>query len=59
MKRNVAIQAKADAESAKVMKVIAPMKEAGASPSHIARTLDEMGIARSRGGKWTATQSAG
>ncbi|WP_425665709.1 recombinase family protein [Sinorhizobium fredii] len=56
MKRNVAIQAKADAEAAKVMKLIAPMREAGASLSQIARTLDEMGIATSRGGKWTAMQ---
>lgn len=56
MKRNVAIQAKADAEAAKVMKLIAPMKEAGNSLSQIARTLDEMGIATSRGGKWTPMQ---
>ncbi|CCE97551.1 Transposon Tn552 resolvase [Sinorhizobium fredii HH103] len=56
MKRNVAIQAKADAEAAKVMKLIAPMREAGASLSQIARTLDEMEIATSRGGKWTAMQ---
>ncbi len=56
MKRNAAIQAKADAEAAKVMKLIKPMQEAGASLAHIARTLDEMGIATSRGGKWTAMQ---
>ncbi|WP_429820288.1 recombinase family protein [Ensifer sp. B1-9] len=56
MKRNTAIQAKANTEAAKVMKLIAPMKEAGASLGHIARTLDEMGIATSRGGKWTPMQ---
>ncbi|MBB4272332.1 recombinase family protein [Rhizobium mongolense] len=56
LKRNAAIQARANAEAAKVMKVIQPMTEAGASLSHVARTLDEMGIATSRGGKWTAMQ---
>ncbi|ANL55085.1 resolvase/recombinase protein [Rhizobium phaseoli] len=56
MKRNAAIQVKADAEAAKVMKVIKPMTEAGASLSHVARTLQEMGIGTSRGGKWTAMQ---
>jgi DNA invertase Pin-like site-specific DNA recombinase len=56
MKRNAAIQAKANAEAARVMKLIKPMTDAGASLSHIARTLDEMGIATSRGGKWTAMQ---
>ncbi|APO74581.1 resolvase/recombinase protein [Rhizobium etli 8C-3] len=56
MKRNAAVQAKADTEAAKVMKLIAPMKEGGSSLSNIARTLDVMGIATSRGGKWTAMQ---
>lgn len=56
MKRNAAIQAKANTEAAKVIKLIAPMREAGASLGHIARTLDEMGIATSRGGKWTPMQ---
>ncbi|WP_042777821.1 recombinase family protein [Sinorhizobium fredii] len=56
MKRNVAIQAKAAAEAAKVMKLIAPMREAGASLSQIARPLDEMGIATSRGGRPSTMQ---
>lgn len=56
MKRNVAVQAKADAEAAKVMKVVRPMVAAGTSLNQIARTLDEMGIATSRGGAWTAKQ---
>jgi DNA invertase Pin-like site-specific DNA recombinase len=56
MKRNVAIQQKADAEAAKVMKVVGPLRAAGQTLSAIAETLDSMGVATSRGGTWTATQ---
>jgi DNA invertase Pin-like site-specific DNA recombinase len=56
MKRNVAVQAKANAEAAKVMQLVNPMVTAGASLSKIATTLDSMGISTSRGGKWTAKQ---
>lgn len=55
-KRNEAIQAQANAQAEKLMKVIRPMIEAEQSLSQIARTLDEMDIATSRGGKWTAKQ---
>ncbi|AHG47801.1 DNA invertase [Rhizobium leguminosarum bv. trifolii CB782] len=56
MKRNVAIQHKANAEAAKFMKVIGPLRAAGQTLSAIAQTLDSMGLATSRGGAWTATQ---
>jgi DNA invertase Pin-like site-specific DNA recombinase len=55
-RRNAAIQAKADGEAEHLMKVIGPMTAAGTSLAKIATTLDEMGIATSRGGKWTAKQ---
>lgn len=55
-KRNDALQAQANAQAEKLMKVIRPMVEAEQSLSQIARTLDEMNIATSRGGKWTAKQ---
>ena len=56
MKRNEAIQQKANAEAARLMKVIGPMIKAETPLNRIARTLNEMGIATSRGGSWTATQ---
>ncbi|WP_426238871.1 recombinase family protein [Pararhizobium sp. DWP1-1-3] len=56
MKRNEAIQVKADTEAAKVMKIIGPLRAAGQTLSAIAGTLDSMNIPTSRGGKWTPTQ---
>ncbi|QDZ10416.1 recombinase family protein [Devosia ginsengisoli] len=56
MKRNEAIQAKAHAEAEKVMKVIGPLRQAGATLASIASTLNETGIPTSRGGSWTPTQ---
>ncbi|AIC25520.1 resolvase/recombinase protein [Rhizobium etli bv. mimosae str. IE4771] len=56
MKRNEAIQHKADAEAAKVMRIVGPLRASGQTLSAIAETLDSMGVATSRGGTWTATQ---
>ncbi|MEY9533555.1 recombinase family protein [Sinorhizobium fredii] len=56
LKRNEAIQQKADAEAAKVMKIVGPLRAAGQTLSAIAETLDSMNIPTSRGGKWTPTQ---
>lgn len=56
MQRNVAIQAKAKAEAERVMKVIKPLRDAGRSLTAIATTLNEMKVATSRGGQWTAMQ---
>lgn len=58
MKRNEAIQAKAKAEAEKVMKVIGPLRQSGVTLASIAATLNETGIATSRGGAWTPTQVA-
>ncbi len=55
MKRNEAVQVKANAEAEKVMKVIGPMQQSGTSLQQIARTLNEMGVATSRGGSWSAS----
>jgi len=56
MQRNVAIQVKAKAEAERVMKVIKPLRDAGQSLTAIATTLNEMKVATSRGGQWTAMQ---
>ncbi|HEV7308876.1 recombinase family protein [Ensifer sp.] len=56
MKRNEAIQQKAGAEAAKVMKIVGPLRASGQTLSAIAETLDSMNIPTSRGGKWTPTQ---
>lgn len=56
MKRNEAIQARANREAEKLMKIIGPLAQAGTSLQKIAATLDASGIATSRGGKWTAMQ---
>lgn len=56
MKRNEAIQQKADAEAAKVMRIVGPLRASGQTLSAIAETLDSMNIPTSRGGKWTPTQ---
>ena len=56
MKRNEAIQRKANAEAEKVMKVIGPLREAGQTLMAIATTLNDMEVKTSRGGNWTATQ---
>lgn len=56
MKRNEAIQVKADNEAAKVMKIVGPLRASGQTLSAIAETLDSMSIPTSRGGKWTPTQ---
>lgn len=56
MKRNEAIQAKANFEAEKVMKVVGPLRQSGATLVSIAATLNENGIPTSRGGSWTPTQ---
>jgi len=47
---------KANADAMKLMVVIGPLKAAGQNLSQIAATLDGMGVATPRGGKWTAMQ---
>lgn len=56
MKRNVALKAKADREAAKVAKVARPMRDSGQTLTAIAEALEGMGVATSRGGRWTAKQ---
>lgn len=56
MRRNAAIQEKADREARKLLKIIAPMRNAGQTLEAIAAALDHMQVATSRGGKWTAKQ---
>lgn len=56
MKRNDAIQEKARAEGERAMRVIGPLKAAGQSLSAIAANLNDMNVATSRGGRWTAKQ---
>ncbi|MCV3764043.1 recombinase family protein [Rhizobium sp. TRM95796] len=56
MKRNVAIQEKANREAAKLMEIISPLQQAGKTLSEISRTLNNQGIPTSRGGLWTAKQ---
>ncbi len=56
MKRNVAIQQKAAKEAEKLITVIGPLREAGQTLTAIATTLNQNGVATSRGGSWTAKQ---
>lgn len=56
MKRNEAIQTKANAEAERLMRIIGPLKASGQTLSAIAETLDTMQVPTSRGGKWTAKQ---
>lgn len=55
-KRNEAIQVKANREAVKLMEIIAPLRKAEQSLTAIANTLNNQGIATSRGGQWTAKQ---
>ena len=54
--RAEATKAKANADAKKLMTVIGPLRAAGQNLSQIAATLDSMGVATPRGGKWTAMQ---
>lgn len=56
MRRNVVVRAKASAAAKKAMGVIGPLKASGQSLNAIAGTLHSMGVATSRGGRWTAKQ---
>jgi hypothetical protein len=56
MRRNAAVQAKARQEANRIIRVVAPLRLAGATLSTIADTLNETGVPTSRGGKWTPTQ---
>ncbi|UWU21086.1 recombinase family protein [Rhizobium sp. CB3060] len=56
LKRNEAIQQKANAEAAKLITVIGPMRDRGKTLTAIAEALNNMGVATSRGGDWTAMQ---
>tara|TARA_R110002020_G_scaffold200927_4_gene403339 strand:+ start:5865 stop:6572 length:708 start_codon:yes stop_codon:yes gene_type:complete len=54
--RNIAVQAKADREAAKVLRIIRPMRDSGQTLAAIADALETMKVATSRGGKWTPMQ---
>ena len=56
MKRNAAIQQKANTEAGKLITIIGPMRDAGKTLATIAEALNTMGVATSRGGVWTAMQ---
>ncbi len=56
MQRNVAIQAKANREAKKLIKLIGPMRQGGKSLGAIAEALNGMSVPTSRGGSWTAMQ---
>ena len=56
MKRNKAIQEKANAEAARLLKTIIPMRKDNMTLEAIAEALQGQGVATSRGGKWTAKQ---
>lgn len=56
MKRNVAIQQKADREAHRFLQIIGPMRETGQTLQEISAALDRMDVATSRGGRWTAKQ---
>lgn len=56
MRRNAAIQQKASSEARKLLQIIGPMRDAGQTLEAIAAALDRLGVAASRGGKWTAKQ---
>jgi len=56
MKRNKAIQRKANAEAAKLIKIIGPLREAGQTLAAIAETLNDMKVETSRGGMWSPMQ---
>ncbi|WP_454288236.1 recombinase family protein [Rhizobium arsenicireducens] len=56
MKRNEAIQTKANAEAERLIRIIGPLKASGQTLSAIAETLDTMLVPTSRGGRWTAKQ---
>lgn len=56
MRRNVVIQQKATSEAQKLLQTIGPMRDAGQTLQAIATALDRLGVATSRGGKWTAKQ---
>ena len=56
MKRNEAVRTKAQTEAERFIKVIRPLREAGQTLTAIADTMNDMGIATSRGGRWSATQ---
>jgi len=55
-KRHVAVKARADADAARAMVLIAPLQQSGATLQAIANALDASGFATSRGGQWTAKQ---
>lgn len=56
MRRNAAIQQKAASEAQKLLQTIGPMRDAGQTLEAIAAALDRLGVATSRGGKWTPKQ---
>lgn len=58
MKRNAAIQTRANADAARVVKVAGPLRAAGATLASIAATLNDTDVATPRGGSWTPTQVA-
>ncbi|KQZ54452.1 DNA invertase [Rhizobium sp. Root149] len=56
MKRNAAMQVKANAEAKRLIEVIGPMRDAGKTLTGIAEALNSMGLTTSRGSKWSAMQ---
>ncbi len=56
MRRNAAIQDKAETEARRYIKVIGPMRSAGKSLADIAAALNEQGVKTSRGATWSAMQ---
>jgi DNA invertase Pin-like site-specific DNA recombinase len=56
MKRNEALQAKANADAAKVIDLVRPMRDNGMSLASIAAALAKSNVHTSRGGEWTPMQ---
>ena len=54
--RTAALKAQADADAARVVDFIRPLRDAGRSLRDIAGALEKTGIGAPRGGAWTAMQ---
>ncbi len=55
-KRVEGLKAQADADAARVIGFIKPLRDAGKSLREIVTALDSAGLATARGGRWTAKQ---
>jgi DNA invertase Pin-like site-specific DNA recombinase len=56
LKRNAAVQARAQERAQKVAGIIQPLREAGKSLRQIADELNRAGVTTARGGAWQASQ---